>query len=89
MPERRPRSQSAAETTGLKWAPEIGPNIKMSTVRPRKVAVRVLQQLQTDVVGGEPLGGDAGADDDGDQQPGAEELSAETSDRGRGRVRAG
>jgi hypothetical protein len=36
---RRPRSQSAAETTGLKCAPETGPNIKMSTVNPRKVAV--------------------------------------------------
>ena len=33
---------------------------------------RVLQQLQTDVVGREPLGGDARADDDGDEEGGAD-----------------
>ena len=34
----------------------------------------VLEQLQPDVVGREPLGGDAGADDGGDQERGADEL---------------
>ena len=39
VPARRPSSQSAAETTGLKWAPETGPNIRISTVRPRSGGV--------------------------------------------------
>jgi hypothetical protein len=34
----------------------------------------VFQQLQPGIVGRELLGSDAGADDDGDQQSGAEEL---------------
>src|SRR3954447_8106608 len=36
---RRPSSQSTAETTGLKCAPDTGPNSRMSTVSPRNVAV--------------------------------------------------
>src|SRR5262245_39973127 len=39
VPDRRPSSQSAAVTTGLKWAPEMGPNIKISTASPNTVAV--------------------------------------------------
>ena len=35
---------------------------------------RVLQQLQPDIVRGELLGGDPGADHGGDQQRGADEL---------------
>jgi len=31
--------ESAAVTTGLKWALETGPNIKMSTANPKTVAV--------------------------------------------------
>ena len=42
----------------------------------------VLQQLQPDVVGREPLGGDAGADDDGDEQPGAEYLGDQPPSEG-------
>ena len=37
-PNRRPRNQSANDTTGLKWAPETGPNIKMITNSPSAVA---------------------------------------------------
>jgi hypothetical protein len=36
---RRPRSQSAAVTTGLKCAPDTGPNIRISTANPNTVAV--------------------------------------------------
>ena len=36
---RRPRNQSASETTGLKCAPDTGPNSRISTVSPRTVAV--------------------------------------------------
>ena len=36
---RRPGRQSAAETTGLKCAPETGPNNRISTARPNTVAV--------------------------------------------------
>ena len=39
VPARRPSSQSAAETTGLKCAPETGPNNRISTARPNTVAV--------------------------------------------------
>ena len=39
VPERRPNSQSAAVTTGLKCAPETGPNIRINTASPNTVAV--------------------------------------------------
>jgi hypothetical protein len=39
----------------------------------------VFQQLQSDVIGGELLGGDPGADYDRDQQSGAEELGEQPS----------
>ena len=38
-PVRRPRNQSASETTGFRCAPDTGPNNRISTVNPRKVAV--------------------------------------------------
>ena len=38
-PARRPRNQSASETTGLRWAPETGPTMRISTVSPSTVAV--------------------------------------------------
>ncbi len=41
----------------------------------------VLQQLQADVARREPDGGDAGADDGGDEQGGAEELGERTPRR--------
>ena len=37
-PVRRPSHQSAAETSGLKWAPDTGPNIRISTASPNTVA---------------------------------------------------
>ena len=39
VPARRPSSQSAADTAGLKCAPEIGPNIRIRTANPNTVAV--------------------------------------------------
>ena len=39
VPVRRPSSQSAAVTTGLKCAPDTGPNIRISTANPNTVAV--------------------------------------------------
>ena len=45
---------------------------------------RVLEQLQADVVGREPLGEDARADDDGDEQAGADRLGGEPAAEGRG-----
>ena len=46
---------------------------------PNAVAVRVLQQLEADVVRGQPLRCDAGPDDHCDEQPGAEELGEQAS----------
>ncbi len=87
---RRPSSQSAADTTGLKCAPETGPNSRMSTVNPKDRGGGVLQQLQADVAGREAFGCDAGPDDDGDEQGGAEELGSESpSQVGRPRCGAG
>jgi hypothetical protein len=37
--DRRPSSQSAAVTTGLKCAPDTGPNIRINTANPNTVAV--------------------------------------------------
>ena len=39
VPVRRPSNQSAADTTGLKCAPDAGPNNSMSVARPNTVAV--------------------------------------------------
>src|SRR6476469_9150135 len=39
VPARRPDSQSAAVTTGLKCAPGTGPNIRINTANPNTVAV--------------------------------------------------
>jgi hypothetical protein len=41
----------------------------------------VLQQLQAGVVGAQPLGGDAGADDGGEQEGRAHELGQGTADK--------
>ena len=76
---RPPRSppgdhQAASETTGLRCAPETGPSVRMSTLEAECRGRGVLQQLEADVVGRQPLGGDAGADDDRHQQGGAEQL---------------
>ena len=61
-------------TTGLKCA--AGDRAEGEDQRDQAGAgdQRVLQQLQPGVVRGQPRGGDAGADDDGDQSGGAEEL---------------
>ncbi len=40
---------------------------------------RVLQQLESDLPGGQLFGGDAGPDDDGDEQSGAERFGGEPS----------
>src|SRR3546814_16802517 len=39
VPTCRPRNQSTADTTGLKWAPDTGPNSRISTPSPNTVAV--------------------------------------------------
>ena len=48
---------------------------------------RVLQQLQPDIVGGQLLGGDPGADDHGDQQRGAGELGQQPPRQRKGFMR--
>ena len=78
-PVRRPSNQSAADTTGLKCAPETGPNSRMRTVSPRNVAVEFSSSCRPTSSGREALRGDAGADDDGDEQGGAEELGGQPS----------
>ena len=81
----QPDSRSAAETTGLKCAPETGPNNRISTASPNTVAVS-LQELQSDVVG-ELLCGNTGPDHHGDQQGGfggTGEVAVEAANQGRG-----
>ena len=74
VPARRPSSQSAAETTGLKCAPETGPNSRISTASPNTVAVEFSSSCSPTSFGESCCGGDPRADHHGDQQRGADEL---------------
>ena len=74
VPVRRPSSQSAAETTGLKCAPDTGPNIKISTANPNTVAVLFSSSCRPTSPGESCCSGDPGPDHDGDQQAGADGL---------------
>ena len=69
-----PSSRSASVTTGLKCAPETLPSARISAIEPGAGRDGVLEQLQSDIVGGEPLRGDPGADDDRDEERGADCL---------------
>ena len=48
---RPPKTASTSETTGLKWAPETGPNMRMKVEQAGRRRRRVLEQLQADVAG--------------------------------------
>ena len=48
-PLRRPSHQSARDTTGLKWAPETGPKIRMRTASPSAVVVEFASSCSADV----------------------------------------
>ena len=54
-----PSSRSASVTTGLKCAPDTEPNARISATSAAPVAMRVLEQLQADVVRARALRGDA------------------------------
>ena len=51
VPVRRPRHQSTADTTGLKWAPDTGPNIRISTPSPNTVASEFCSSCRPTSVG--------------------------------------
>ena len=76
---RRPSSQSAAETTGLKWAPGDRAEGQDQRAESERRRDRVLQQLQADVIGRQALRSDARSDDHSDEQPGADELGQQPS----------
>ena len=68
---------STKETTGLKWAPEIGPNIKMMAKSPAAVAAAFSKSWSPISPGERLLGGDPRADDDGGQEGAPQELGEE------------
>lgn len=67
-----PRARSTSVTTGLKAA-ETGCRARIRATRTTPV-IRLFEQLQASVTGGEALGGDARADDGGDEERCADEL---------------
>jgi hypothetical protein len=82
VPARRPSSQSAAVTTGLKCAPDTGPNIKINTANPNTVAVLFSNNCNPGVARRQALGGDPGPDDHGDEQAGADRLGQQPPRQG-------
>src|SRR6266511_6083575 len=71
---RRTRNQSAADTTGLRCAPDTRAEDQNQGAQGERGRGGVLQQLQPDVVRGQLRGHDPGADDGGDEKRGAGEL---------------
>ena len=72
--ESPPRRQSTRLTTGLKCAPETDPNARMSATSPPAGRERVLEQLETDVAGGEADRHDPRAHHDRDEERGTQEF---------------
>ena len=77
--EIEPSDRSTSVTTGLKWAPDTAPNVRMSATRAPAVADRVLEQLEADVVGREAAGHDARPDDGDEEEAAAERLGSQTT----------
>ena len=63
-------------TTGLKWAPDTAPNMRMSPTRAPAVAA-AFEQLEADVTGREAAGHDARPDDRDEEEATAERLGGQ------------
>ena len=74
MPVRRPSTQSASGDHGVEVRAGDRPEQQDQHRQAQERRGGVLEQLQADVAGREALSCDAGADDDGDEQGGADQL---------------
>jgi len=74
-----PGAASANDTTGLKCAPDTGPNIKMMANSPAAVAAAFSSSCSPVFPGGQLLRGDPGADHDRGEKGTAEELRGQAA----------
>ena len=68
-------------TAGLKWAPEIGPNIRMITTRIAPVGNGVAEQRDRDIAARQRLAHDAGADNGCQQKGRPDSFGDQTASR--------
>ena len=72
-----PKAASTKDTTGLKWPPETGPNIKMIANSPAAVAAAFSSSSSPVCARRQPLRGDPRADHHRGQEGAAEELGGQ------------
>jgi hypothetical protein len=68
-------------TAGLKFAPEMGLNARISTTGAAPVAVVLARSARATLSSGEPFGHDGGADYGGNQKSGAKKFRSRTASK--------